>query len=534
MEQKDQSLSASDNQPVFSLSELSQAIKRAVESFDVIRVRAEIAECRQWSSGHIYFKLKDENNILEAVIWKTMLPRMTMLPEDGLDVVITGKLTTFTRQSRYQIVVQSIELAGEGAFLKQLEERRKRLLAEGLFDADVKKPLPAMPKVIGVVTSPKGAVIRDILHRLSDRFPVHVLVWPVLVQGDAAAAEITAAIKGFNALPMDGESQIPRPDMLIVARGGGSLEDLMAFNDETVVRAVAASEIPLISAVGHETDTTLCDYAADLRAPTPTAAAELATPVRNDLRRQLTEWQLRLDRKTDQITSQQSERLNALERTLGDPREAIAYRQQRLDASDADHMRVIDGHLNSLGIKIQRLADRLPTPAGQIADARDRAGQIMLRLDQAQDRLLSQQVQRLGTVTEGMTAPTGMMEQKHHHLALLEGRVLRRGEQIMERLTARLDQVGRLLEASSYQKVLARGFALISDANDGRILKSAEDAANSSAVNLRFADGKLTAHITGTDDRSVHGGGKPMEKKTRPKKQASSSDTPDQANLFTS
>lgn len=204
MEPKDQSLSVSDNQPVFSLSELSQAIKRAVESFDVVRVRAEIAECRQWSSGHIYFKLKDENNILEAVIWKTMVPHMTMLPEDGLDVVITGKLTTFTRQSRYQIVVQSLELAGEGAFLKQLEERRKRLLSEGLFDADSKKPLPSTPKVIGVVTSPKGAVIRDILHRLSDRFPVHVLVWPVLVQGDAAAAEITAAIKGFNALPVDG------------------------------------------------------------------------------------------------------------------------------------------------------------------------------------------------------------------------------------------------------------------------------------------------------------------------------------------
>jgi exodeoxyribonuclease VII large subunit len=532
MEQKDQSLSASDNQPVFSLSELSQAIKRAVESFDVIRVRAEIAECRQWSSGHIYFKLKDENNILEAVIWKTMVPRMAMLPEDGLDVVITGKLTTFSRQSRYQIVVQSLELAGEGAFLKQLEERRKRLLSEGLFDAANKKPLPAMPKVIGVVTSPKGAVIRDILHRLSDRFPVHVLVWPVLVQGDAAAAEITAAIKGFNALPMDGD--IPRPDVLIVARGGGSLEDLMAFNDEAVVRAVAASDIPLISAVGHETDTTLCDYAADLRAPTPTAAAELATPVRNDLRRQLTEWELRLDRKTDQINSQQAERLNALERALGDPREAIAFRQQRLDASDADHMRVIDGHLNGLSHRIQGLADRLPTPAGQIADARDRAGQIMLRLDQAQDRLLSHQVQRLGRITEGITAPTGMLEQKRHHLTLLEGRILRRGEQILERLDAKLDQVGRLLEASSYQKVLARGFALISDADDGRILKSAKDAASRHMVNLRFADGRLEAQITGTDQPPGQGGGKPLGKKAPKNKETNTPDDSDQANLFSS
>ena len=532
MEPKDQSLSVSDNQPVFSLSELSQAIKRAVESFDVVRVRAEIAECRQWSSGHIYFKLKDENNILEAVIWKTMVPHMTMLPEDGLDVVITGKLTTFTRQSRYQIVVQSLELAGEGAFLKQLEERRKRLLSEGLFDADSKKPLPSTPKVIGVVTSPKGAVIRDILHRLSDRFPVHVLVWPVLVQGDAAAAEITAAIKGFNALPVDGH--IPRPDVLIVARGGGSLEDLMAFNEEAVVRAVAASEIPLISAVGHETDTTLCDYAADLRAPTPTAAAELATPVRNDLRRQLAEWELRLDRKTDQINSQQTERLNALERALGDPKDAIAFRQQRLDASDADHMRVIDGHLNGLATRIQGLADRLPTPAGQIADARDRAGQIMLRLDQAADRLLSHQVQRLGMVTEGMTAPTGMLEQKQHHLTLFEGRVVRRGEQILERLTAKLDQVGRLLEASSYQKVLARGFALISDANDGQILKSAKDAASSNMVNLRFADGRVEAQIMGTAKDPSQGGGQSLEKKASKKKQTNTPDNSDQANLFTS
>jgi exodeoxyribonuclease VII large subunit len=531
MEQKDQSLSKSDNHPVFSLSELSQAIKRAVESFDVIRVRAEIAECRQWSSGHIYFKLKDENNILEAVIWKTMVPRMAMLPEDGLDVVITGKLTTFTRQSRYQIVVQSLELAGEGAFLKQLEERRKRLLDEGLFDAVHKKPIPAMPKVIGVVTSPKGAVIRDILHRLSDRFPVHVLVWPVLVQGDAAASEITAAINGFNALAMDGD--IARPDVLIVARGGGSLEDLMAFNDEGVVRAVAASDIPLISAVGHETDTTLCDYAADLRAPTPTAAAELATPVRNELRRQLTEWELRLDRKTDQMNSQASERLNALERALGDPRETIAYRQQRLDASDADHMRVIDGHLNTLAIRVQGFADRLPTPAGQISDARDRAGQIMLRLDQAQNELLSKRLQRLGMITEGMTAPTGMMDQKQHHLALLEGRVMRRGEQIIERLTAKVDQVSRLLEASSYQKVLARGFALISDAGDGRILKSAKDAATSTEVNLRFADGKLAAQITGTDKGPVPDD-HPPEKKKPAKKADDKPDNPDQANLFNS
>ncbi|MGB2097119.1 MAG: exodeoxyribonuclease VII large subunit [Candidatus Puniceispirillales bacterium] len=499
METKDQSHLQADNQPVFSLSELSQAIKRSIESFDMIKVRAEIAECRQWSSGHIYFKLKDDNNILEAVIWKNMVPRITMKPEDGLDVVVTGKLTTFSRQSRYQIVVQSLEMAGEGAFLKQLEERRKRLLAEGLFDPDRKKPLPALPRVIGVVTSPKGAVIRDILHRLNDRFPLHVLVWPVLVQGKEAAFEIAQAVTGFNRLAPDGD--IPRPDLLIVGRGGGSLEDLMPFNEEDVVRAVASSDIPVISAVGHETDHTLCDLAADLRAPTPTAAAEMATPVRNDLLRQCQELALRMDRKTDQIFQNQDDGLRGLGRALGDPEQMISFRQQRLDSAEDRQMRVITAYLSTLFTHIVALAERLPTPAAQIADVQHRAGQIMLRLDRAHDHMTTRLADSMRRIGDRLTDPQTVLSQKQHQIDMIDNRMKGRHEHIFERARSRLDQLGRLLDASSYQKVLGRGFALVSDAGDGRILKTAEEARLVKEVNLTFADGKITAQLGSDGDK---------------------------------
>ena len=271
------------NAPEFSVSELSSALKRAIEDrFGYVRVRGEISGYRgPHSSGHAYFSVKDAGARLDAVIWKGVFGRMRVKPEEGLEVVVTGKLTTFAGKSAYQIIVESLEPAGVGALMALLEARRRKLAEEGLFDPARKQLLPFLPRVIGVVTSPTGAVIRDILHRLADRFPLHVLVWPVRVQGETSAEEIARAIHGFNAFAVDGP--IPRPDLIIVARGGGSLEDLWSFNEEIVVRAAAASLIPLISAVGHETDWTLIDFAADLRAPTPTAAAELATPVRAEL-----------------------------------------------------------------------------------------------------------------------------------------------------------------------------------------------------------------------------------------------------------
>src|SRR5882724_13585417 len=265
------------NLPEYSVSEISRAVKATLEgNFQRIRVRGEVSKPNYHGSGHLYFSLKDEDAVIDAVCWRGTVGRLRLKIEHGMEVIATGRVSSYPGSSKYQIVIDSVELAGEGALLKMLEDRRKRLAAEGLFDADRKKPLPYLPEVIGVITSPTGAVIRDILHRLADRFPCRVILWPVAVQGDNAAAQVVTAIRGFNALPEGG--RVPRPDLLIVARGGGSLEDLMPFNDEEVVRAAAASAIPLISAVGHETDTTLIDFAADRRAPTPTAAAEMAVP----------------------------------------------------------------------------------------------------------------------------------------------------------------------------------------------------------------------------------------------------------------
>src|SRR5246127_1412056 len=321
------------NAPEFTVSELSSALKRTVEdNFGHVRVRGEISGFRgPHSSGHCYFALKDESAKIEAVIWKGVHARMRFKPQEGLEVIATGKLTTYPGSSKYQIVIEAIEPAGIGALMALMEERKRKLGAEGLFDEARKQLLPWLPEVIGVVTSPTGAVIRDILHRLEDRFPRHVLVWPVKVQGEGSAEQVAAAIRGFNALPEGGK--IPRPDVLIVARGGGSLEDLWSFNEEIVIRAAADSMIPLISAVGHETDITLIDYASHRRAPTPTAAAEMAGPVRSELtaevsslaRRVLVCWQRGQENRRNE--------LRAAVRALPAASDVLAIPRQRLDAA---------------------------------------------------------------------------------------------------------------------------------------------------------------------------------------------------------
>src|SRR4051812_32256949 len=322
--------SIAGNVPEFSVSELSFALKRQLEgAFPRVRVRGEISQPSFPRSGHCYFRLKDADAVLDGVCWKTTMPRLGLKIEEGMEVIATGKITTYAGSSRYQIIIDRIELAGEGALLKLLEDRRKKLAAEGLFDLDRKRALPFLPDVIGVVTSPSGAVIRDILHRLADRFPRHVLVWPVPVQGEGAAEQIAAAIAGFNALPEGGA--VPRPDVLIVARGGGSLEDLMPFNEEIVVRAAAQSRIPLIAAVGHETDTTLIDHAADRRAPTPTAAAEMAVPVRADLLAALLRDGQRLVTTLSRMLDERRTRLDGLARGLGDPQRLLDEKRQRLE-----------------------------------------------------------------------------------------------------------------------------------------------------------------------------------------------------------
>ncbi len=319
-----------DNAPPLSVSELSQNLKRTVEDrFGHVKLRGEISGYKRAASGHVYLCLKDDSAVIDGVMWKGGAARLPFMPQDGIEVVATGKVTTYPGRSKYQIVIETMELAGEGALMQLLDRLRKALAAEGLFDAARKKRLPFLPRVIGVVTSPTGAVIRDIVHRLEDRCPTHVLVWPVLVQGADAARQVAQAVRGFNAIRPGGP--IPRPDLVIVARGGGSIEDLWAFNEEAVVRAVADCSIPVISAVGHETDTTLCDFAADMRAPTPTAAAEMAVPVRAELLAMLTEQGVRASRAVRRGAAQARERLEMQVRLLPAPDGLLAGQRQRAD-----------------------------------------------------------------------------------------------------------------------------------------------------------------------------------------------------------
>ncbi|MCM8557832.1 exodeoxyribonuclease VII large subunit [Sphingomicrobium sediminis] len=384
---------AGDNAPAQSVGELSAALKRTVEgAFGNVRVRGEISGWKRAASGHCYFALKDEDAVIDAVLWRGQAQRLAFAPEDGAEVVATGKLTTYPGRSKYQVVVNSLELAGEGALMALLEKRKKQLAAEGLFDAARKQELPYLPKVIGVVTSPTGAVIRDILHRLHDRCPTRVILWPVQVQGESAAGQVAAAINGFDAMTSDGP--VPRPDLLIVARGGGSIEDLWAFNEEVVVRAAAACSIPLISAVGHETDTTLIDYVSDKRAPTPTAAAEMAVPVLAELRG----W----------IGEQGERAAGALRRQL----DRMAERQQSLTDRWPAPTRLVEEPTRRLDEMSRRLQRGLVSSA---SSARGDLAGIAGRLDR---RLIDQAIDRRA---ERLTAQWDMAKLVHPDRPLSRG-----------------------------------------------------------------------------------------------------------------
>lgn len=443
------------NAPVASVSELSASLKKVVEGeFSRVRVRGEISGFKRAGSGHLYMALKDDNAVLDAVCWRGSAGRLAVAPEDGLEVIATGKLTTYAGRSKYQIVIDSLEIAGEGALLKLLEERRRKLAEEGLFDDDRKRSLPFLPGVIGVVTSPTGAVIRDILHRLEDRFPRHVLVWPVRVQGDTAAAEVTEAIEGFNRIAPGGP--IPRPDLLIVARGGGSIEDLWSFNEEAVVRAAASSEIPLISAVGHETDTTLIDYAADRRAPTPTAAAEMAVPVRSELMAQVLDDGRRLVTGLGRLLEERRLRLDAAGRGLPDPQSLLETKTQQLD----DRAERLALGLRSLMREKQSATDRIA------------AGIRPSALRQL--------------VARGLERTTDVG-------ARLQPAMIRR----LDALGERLEQRAQLLNSYSYERVLDRGFALVRDRR-GQPVTSVSGAREAADVDIRFGDGTVGARIGDT------------------------------------
>ena len=420
-----------DNAAPESVSELAGRLKRMVEGeFGRVRLRGEISGYKRASSGHVYLALKDDAALIDGVMWRGSAGRLAFTPQDGVEVIATGKLTTYPGRSRYQIVIDHLELAGEGALMALLEKLKAKLAGEGLFDAGKKRPLPFMPRTIGIVTSPTGAVIRDILHRLADRCPTHVLVWPVKVQGEGAAVEIAAAVRGFGALPDDGP--VRRPDLLIVARGGGSIEDLWCFNEEVVVRAVAASPIPVISAVGHETDTTLCDHAADLRAPTPTAAAELAVPVRADLAHTLATLSLRTQRCVRRYHDRGREQLAALVRVMPRRDALLGPQRQRLD---------------------------------------DVAGRLSLALER-----------RVATARRNLD--------RHGH-ALRPAMLTQR----LAQARARFDGTARMLDQVNPDNLLQKGYVRVVARTNGKTVATAADARAAGALQLHFRDGVLDAKV---------------------------------------
>ena len=481
------------NLPELSVSEISGAIKRVIEGeFSRVRVRGELGRIARPRSGHIYLDLKDDRSVLSGVIWKGVAARLGVQPEEGMEVVATGRLTTFGGQSRYQMVIEEMVPAGAGALMAMLEKRKKALAAEGLFDAGRKRALPYLPDVVGVVTSPSGAVIRDILHRLRERFPRKVLIWPVAVQGERCAPEVARAIRGFNALGPGGA--LPRPDLIIVARGGGSVEDLWGFNDEDVVRAAAESAIPLISAVGHETDTTLIDYASDKRAPTPTAAAELAVPVRRDLLAWLEGQGARLVHAQGQAVGLREQRLRDLARALPRPETLIEGARQRLDTWG-------ERLPAALIASVQMRRVRLSEGAGALRPS------LLRRAVASERRRLANTAARLNT--GALERETG---QKRRDLDRLSQRLAEAGRREMAAHRDRLGALDRLRETLGYRATLARGYAVVR--GDGALVTTRVAAAEARALEIEFADGKL-------DVGDAPAPRKPSKPKASPKGQGS-------------
>lgn len=515
-----------ENAPEFSVSDLSGAIKRLIESeFGHVRVRGEIGRVSRPKSGHIYLDLKDDRAVINGIIWKGVASRLPVQPEEGMEVVATGRLTTFPGQSRYQIVIEDIKPAGAGALMAMLEKRKAALAAEGLFATERKRVLPYLPEIIGVVTSPSGAVIRDILHRLRDRFPRKVLIWPVAVQGERCAGEVTRAIEGFNAMTPGGA--LPRPDLIIVARGGGSIEDLWGFNEESVVRAAAASEIPLISAVGHETDTTLIDFAADKRAPTPSAAAELAVPVRMDLLAWLDGQEGRLIHALTGGVSQRGQRVRDLARALPRVEALLDGPRQRLDVwADRLPAALIRG------VQLRRVA--LSESGGAL-----RPG-VLRRMIEGDTRRLRAASERLGGGLQRRTrddrrrletlatrfearVPSDGIALKRGDLDRVAQRLSAAGQRQITDWTQRIDALDRLRETLGYKATLGRGYAVIRA--DGNLVTTRKAAQKADALEIEFADGRLAL---GGAEAAPKAAPKAKPKPVKP----DTPDTSDQGSLF--
>ncbi len=523
------------NAAEYTVSEISGALKRTVEdAFGNVRVRGEISGYRgPHSSGHAYFSLKDDRAKIDAIVWKGTMGKLRFRPEEGMEVIATGKLTTYPGKSSYQIVIDNLEPAGAGALMALLEERKRKLAAEGLFDAARKQLLPYMPAVIGVVTSPTGAVIRDIVHRIKDRFPLHVIVWPVRVQGETSGAEVAAAVAGFNALPQGGA--IARPDVIIVARGGGSLEDLWGFNDEALARAVAASDIPVISAVGHETDWTLVDLVADVRAPTPTGAAEIAVPVKAEIEARLANLAARMRGGVSRLGDRRRTALRAAARALPAPDQLLAIPRRKFDEATSrlsrglivgverkrarfDAVRLTPSTLSRRMAEARRTAERdlSRAQAALRGTLRSKRAELARAADQLPKcaRARRQRLRDRLTLAQGRLSLEPIARRQRLHADTFKA-LARRNDQAMarqmERLRGRLTQADRLLSTLklSDEAILDRGYALVTDAS-GRLVRRAAEIAPGAELSLRFADG--SAQVTADGEAASKPAARPVRK----------------------
>lgn len=469
---------AKSNQTEYTVTEISSSLKKTVEErFGYVRIRGEITGFRgPHSSGHCYFALKDDRARIEAVIWKGVANKLKHFPQEGLEVIASGKLTTYPGSSKYQVVIDNLEPAGAGALMALLQERKKKLEAEGLFAPERKQLLPYMPKKIGVITSPTGAVIRDVLHRISDRFPLHVIVWPVRVQGETTGIEVSNAINGFNAME-------EKPDLIIVARGGGSIEDLWGFNDEIVVRAAASSDIPLISAVGHETDWTLIDLAADIRAPTPTGAAELAIPVKAELDATIASYKARLQSALTRQFEKARSQLLAAERGLASPDMLLAMPRRRLDEATGRLGRGLDMATRRKRTNYESIAGRLSHRglSSSIARSHDRLDALGRRAS---------------------AAYLNKMQSTNRHVLELSRRKLNAFENQITQTKARYEQAHRLLGSLSYKSILDRGYAVVRNAKDIPVA-SIKKIKSGDAFNIELKDGRISAVAAGGDTKSM-------------------------------
>jgi exodeoxyribonuclease VII large subunit len=487
------------NAQPYSVSELAFALKRTIEStYGFVRLRGELSKVTFHGNGHVYLDIKDDKACIAGVVWKTNVRGLAIRPQTGLEVIVTGRITTYPGRSQYQIIIETMSPAGVGALLAQLEKLKAKLAAEGLFEAARKRPLPAMPAIIGVITSPTGAVIRDILHRITDRWPCRVVVWPVVVQGDQAAAQVLAAIEGFGALAPGGP--VPRPDLLIVARGGGSVEDLWPFNDEALARAVAASTIPLVSAVGHETDTTLIDFVSDRRAPTPTAAAEIATPVLADLAATLADHERRMASSTRRHLDHGRVRFAAAAARLPRLPDLMAIATQRLD--------IASGRLSAaLGANVAAHRHQLTTAAASLRP------HLLQRLTEAKARALSACSERLAaalaadvaarrqslTVSAGALRPPLLertLQAKTRALVTPAARLDPAMRRVLADRSTRLATLSKLVASLDPDQVLKRGFARV-EHKDGRMARSAGDLTRGEGVEIVFHDGRRSAVVDG-------------------------------------